>query len=108
MRKINVKYTWQVMYWQVRSLAMHFSNSKEYRIFDPFGLQYAFYTPPINSFIENSGKTFIKSNNEFLNIYVDNPRLKNFLAKNKPSYLYNIDFSALRIKCSKNICKLVY
>jgi len=45
---------------------------------------------------------------EFLTIYVDISRLNDFLVENTLSYVYNIDFSALRRGCLNNICKLVY
>ena len=46
--------------------------------------------------------------NEFLNIYVDNPHLNDFLVENTLSYLYNINFSVIQIKFTKNVCKFVY
>ena len=40
-------------------------------------------------------------------IYVDNPLLNEFIVENTLSYLYNIGFSALRIKCFNNFCEFV-
>ena len=98
------------------------------------GLSYKFYTPYISNFIESSGKTIIQNQRrvqdlttmtcgfhallffmfrcrgytykQFLNIYVDLPRLNDFLVENILTSVFNIDFSALRIKCSKMYVKL--
>ena len=113
-----------------------FQTMKTIEFFDPLGLPYTFYTPHISNYIESSGKTIIQNRKrvqdlttkscgfhallyfvfrcrgytykQFLHIYVDNPRLNDFLVENILSDLYGIDFSALRVKCLKNVCEFVY
>ena len=113
-----------------------YQTAKNIEFFDPLGLPYAFYTPHIKNYLEGSGKTIIQNRmrvqdlstkscgfhallyfifrcrdytfSEFLNIYVHSPRLNDFLVENTLSDLYSIDFSALRIKCFKNVCEFVY
>ena len=113
-----------------------FQTSKTIEFFSPLGLSYTFYTSHINNYIESSEKTIIQNQKkvqdlttkscgfntplyfafrcrgytykQFLNIYVDNSRLNDFIVENILSDLYDIDFSALRIKCFKNVCKFVY
>ena len=45
---------------------------------------------------------------EFLSIHGGNSRLNGFLVKNILSYQYNINFSAVSVKCFKDICEFVY
>jgi hypothetical protein len=111
-----------------------FKTVKNIEVFDPLGLSYKFYTPHTNNFFESSGKTIIQHQRkvhylttktcgfhallffmfrsrgntykQFLSIYVDFPRLNDFLVENMLSKVFNIDFSALRTKCSKMYVKL--
>jgi len=113
-----------------------FQTAKNIEFFDPLGLSYKFYVPYISNFIESSGKTIIQNQRrvqdlttktcgfhallffmfrcrgytykQFLNIYVDLPQLNDFLVENILTSVFNIDFSALRIKCSKDVCEIVY
>ena len=113
-----------------------FQTTKTIEFFDPLGFPYTFYGVHIKTYIESSGKPIIQNRKrvqdlstkscgfhallyfvfrcrgytykQFLNIYVDNPRLNDFMVENILSDLYNIDFSALRVKCFKNVCKFVY
>ena len=113
-----------------------FQTRSNIEFFDPLGLPYTFYTPHIKNFLEQSGKSIIQNRKrvqdlstkscgfhallyfifrsrghtymEFIKIYGDNPRLNDFLVENTLSYLYNINFGALKVKCFKNVCKFVY
>ena len=46
--------------------------------------------------------------NEYLNVYVDNPRVNDLIAENILSYIYTIDFSALKIKCVNKVSNFDY
>ena len=110
-----------------------FQTAKNIGFFDRFGLQCTSYTPQIKNFIEQSRKFIIqnwmrvqdlstKSSGFheplyfirilfyciFLSSFVDNTRLNDFIVENTLSYLYNIDFRALRINCFQNDCKFIY
>ena len=41
-------------------------------------------------------------------MYGDNPQLNDLLVENTLSYLYNINFSTLRVKSFKKFCEFVY
>ena len=71
-----------------------FKIGSEYKIYQLKAVVFTHYIF-LDFFFRCCGYTY----GEFLGIYGDNPRLNDFLVENTLSYLYNINFSALKVKC---------
>lgn len=104
--------------------------------FDPLGFSYTLYTPDIKKFLEDRRVRIVQNSKqvqdystkscgfhailyfifrcrgysfkEFLHIYSDLPVYNDFLVENILTYMYNVDFSALRLDCNKKFCKFIY
>jgi hypothetical protein len=87
-RKLSVCLTLKNFLSKVENLLLKIGN--EYKIYQPKAVIFMHY----NIFIRYRWCTY----SEFLSIYGDNPRLNDFLVQNTLPYLYNINFSAVRVK----------
>ena len=82
------------------------------RFLDQIGSDYKIYRPKVVVFRQYYILFFdvvaILNFSLIFHIYVDNPRLIDFIVENTLSFQYSSNSSAQKIKCFNHICKFVY